>query len=707
MNYFGLTGLINFVTCISLGFFVLLQDKKNLQKISYFILNCSVAVFSLGYFLWQTSTTASSIIYFKVLVVGIILINPAYLFFVFVFLEKIKSQRYPLLIVLVLNLFFITANLKGDLYVNFVEKFNIGLWPNPTLLFSFYLGFWLLQCLYGFYFLFSNFRKENEKRKVQIKYFTIAAIIGFIGGGTNWPIWYGINFPPYANILISVYIAIVAYAIVRHQLMDIEVIIKKTLVFAGLFAVSYGIFAGFAYVGSILFENIVRNRWVAMVPSVFVIVLILRPLELFLRNTTDKYLFQKKYDYRELLRAFTGEVLMVLDLKKLLELTVDKLAEIVKLDSASILLYDENSKHFEPAAITGGKAYFFTLSYEDEIVRHMRASGRHIFAEDMADKDIGTVRFSKKINELRVKLMIPLMHQDDMPGILCLGGKKSDENFTQDDVDILLSLSKTLSIAIINARLFEKLSEAQAQAAQREKMAVIGTLSAGINHEICNPLGIARGQCEMFLLNMADGIYKDKSPDELLEKAQDIMNKVIHETDRATVITRKLSSFAKPAKGETTDDVAVEDELEEVIALVEHEMKMDNIEIRRDIKPGLERIYGDRKQIQEILFNIIRNAGQAIKSGGEITVSARNAGRKVYVDIKDTGEGISKKDLKQIFDPFFTTKEPGKGTGLGLFIVKQIVERNEGRISVESEQGKGTTFSLEFRVAGQDGEVRP
>jgi len=92
-----------------------------------------------------------------------------------------------------------------------------------------------------------------------------------------------------------------------------------------------------------------------------------------------------------------------------------------------------------------------------------------------------------------------------------------------EDIDILQTVSKTLAVAIVNARLFEQLSEAQAQAAQREKMAVIGTLSAGLNHEICNPLGIVRGQCEMFLLNMEEGIYKDKSSEELVEKAREII----------------------------------------------------------------------------------------------------------------------------------------------------------------------------------------
>src|SRR3989344_9541262 len=104
-----------------------------------------------------------------------------------------------------------------------------------------------------------------------------------------------------------------------------------------------------------------------------------------------------------------------------------------------------------------------------------------------------------------------------------------------------MTLARTLGIAIANAQLFDELSKTQAEAAQREKMAVIGTLAAGINHEICNPLGIVRGQCEMFLLNLRDGIYSSKDRDEICQIATDIMNKVIKETDRATGITKKLS----------------------------------------------------------------------------------------------------------------------------------------------------------------------
>ena len=306
------------------------------------------------------------------------------------------------------------------------------------------------------------------------------------------------------------------------------------------------------------------------------------------------------------------------------------------------------------------------------------------------------------IDKLSAELIIPMVLHEEVMGILSMGKKKSDEEYTQDDLDILLPLAKTLAIAISNAKLFVELGKTQAEAAQAEKMAVIGTLSAGINHEICNPLGIARGQCEAFLLNLKDGLYKDKTLEELLTKAKDIMTKVIKETDRATAITKKLSTFAKPAKGEA-ELVNIELELEDVISLVGYELKLEKIEFDKRVDKNLPNILVDRKQFQEVLFNLIRNAGQAIGEKGKITLSARQEKARIFIEIQDTGSGIPEDKIKMLFNPFFTTKDPGKGTGLGLFIVRQVVEKNGGRIYLkETKAGEGTTFALEFPVAAAE-----
>jgi signal transduction histidine kinase len=261
----------------------------------------------------------------------------------------------------------------------------------------------------------------------------------------------------------------------------------------------------------------------------------------------------------------------------------------------------------------------------------------------------------------------------------------------------LTTLSKTEGIAISNARLFEELSKTQAEAAQKEKMAVIGTLAAGINHEICNPLGIVRGQCEMFLLNLRDGYYTTKTPNELQALFADIMEKVIKETDRATAITKKLSSFAKPSKKSEFEEVRIDKELDEVMSLIGHELELENITLEREFASDFKPILADKKQIQEVMFNLIRNSAQAMdKKNGRTKVTGFGENGSVLIKITDNGSGIPPEKLGQIFHPFYTTKAPGKGTGLGLFIVRQIVERNKGEISVESQLGTGTVFTLKF-----------
>jgi two-component system NtrC family sensor kinase len=129
-------------------------------------------------------------------------------------------------------------------------------------------------------------------------------------------------------------------------------------------------------------------------------------------------------------------------------------------------------------------------------------------------------------------------------------------------------------------------------------------------------------------------------------------------------------------------------------------LKFANINVEKRLEEGLPDIQVDRKQFQEVLFNLIRNAAQAINKKGKITIAGRTNDGRVAIDIQDTGSGIPQDKVNKLFGAFFTTKEPGKGTGLGLYIVRKIVEKNNGTIYLkETRVGEGTTFSLEFPAA--------
>ncbi|MQY53170.1 MAG: hypothetical protein GH154_02045, partial [Firmicutes bacterium] len=242
MTLLGFSGLLNTICNISLGTFVLSKNRKGIQNITYFALSFSIALYSFGYFLWQfANNEAYALSWFRILVLGIILINVTYLHFVFAFLGILHRKRKFIIACYAINFIFILLNFSSLLYIRLVPKYGLGFWPIPTNLFHIYLSFWFFQLFYGFNFLLKGYRKASGFKREQIRYFLAAAIVGFLGGATNWPMWYNIHFPPYMNILISVSLGIVAYAIVTYRLMNINVAVTKTAIFTTVYSIFLGI----------------------------------------------------------------------------------------------------------------------------------------------------------------------------------------------------------------------------------------------------------------------------------------------------------------------------------------------------------------------------------------------------------------------------------------------------------------------------------
>ncbi|MFH1878649.1 MAG: ATP-binding protein, partial [Candidatus Omnitrophota bacterium] len=644
----------------------------------------------------------------KVSYLGVTMIPLMYLRFVTIFLH-LENRKLVFFADIIGTIFIMTA-LFTNLIVLRNYSFFWGPYPVAGVLHPVYVFFVVSVFIYCLVMQFSaaygarqkNFSRTDVNR---IRYVFFAFLLGNLGS-IDFLQNYGFEFYPFGAVNIAGFVIIITYAIVKHRLWDIEVIIKRTLVFGGLIAALYAVFILCVYSGALFFDNFLRNIWIAGVPAVFAVILLHRPVENALRGATDRFLFHKKYDYKKLLSAFSSEVLSVVKIEELLKLSSLKLVTIIKLRYAGILLYDSEYNIFKGVLYNGME---FT---EQCIYMPDSAKIRDFFRERANPILIAGGEQNRHPKEIRqimsqttaARLVMPLKYRDSLVGILSLGAKKSDEDFTEDDIGILLPICESLAIAIANAELIKKLTEANARAAQNEKMAVIGLLSAGINHEICNPLGIARGKCESFLSNARDGFYRDEDPEALIRKAENILESVIAETDRAAAITKKLSSFARPATGEVIDNVDINSELDVVLGLLQSGFNMtDRIMIRKEIAPDLPVLSADSKEIQEIFFNLIRNAVQAIQGNGEILIRIWNGQGRLNIEIKDTGMGISRKNREQLFSPFFTTKEPENGTGLGLFVVKQIVEKNNGSIEIISTEGEGTLCRIVFAVhAGKE-----
>lgn len=250
-----------------------------------------------------------------------------------------------------------------------------------------------------------------------------------------------------------------------------------------------------------------------------------------------------------------------------------------------------------------------------------------------------------------------------------------------------------MAYSMIRHRLFD--DEALAQAAHRDKLAVIGTLSTSINHEIRNPLYIIHGMAESFLYNFRG---EERNLAAVKSESVAVLEKTAQQAKRAMEIMSQLSMFAKQQVSDETTETetaSLQECLDNVLPLVRHEMVLDKISFESRLPHDLPLIKANPRQIEEVLFNLIVNACQALKAeGGSIKITALSDGEKVTLIHEDSGPGIPEPQLKKIFEPFYTTKN--EGTGLGLYIVKQLVEKNGGRIKVESELRRGTRFLLEF-----------
>lgn len=243
--------------------------------------------------------------------------------------------------------------------------------------------------------------------------------------------------------------------------------------------------------------------------------------------------------------------------------------------------------------------------------------------------------------------------------------------------------------------------EMAADMVQAAKTAALGLLSAGINHRIRNPLALIKAQAQTFMANVRQGLYQ--SAEQAMADALVIMEKVEEETNRASALIKKLSQFARSDGGfRKTQFTDLMRTLDDVLELIQYEVELNNVEVKKNIRMPLPLIQADRHEFEEILFHLILNACQEMSlSGGALTISAWQRGEKVQIIIEDTGRGIAKDKLDNIFDPFFTTRNLGKGAGLGLYLTKQLIEKNKGHIRIESEENEGTTAILELPIYGE------
>ncbi|MFB3902718.1 MAG: sensor histidine kinase [Acidobacteriota bacterium] len=237
----------------------------------------------------------------------------------------------------------------------------------------------------------------------------------------------------------------------------------------------------------------------------------------------------------------------------------------------------------------------------------------------------------------------------------------------------------------------DQLEVAHRKLIQADRLASLGQLAASVAHEINNPIS---GVLNLSMLMQR--IIKDSGiPPERLPEFRKYLSQVAAETARAGRIVADLLAFSRRSK-----PAAAEADLNRIVdttlSLVDHKLRLINIEIEKDLAPGLPMLVCDAAQIQQVVINLVLNAAESMtgKPKGKVIVRTHRAGEAVVLEVQDNGEGIPRENLSKIFDPFFTTKEEGRGVGLGLAVVYGIVKSHGGEVEVDSTPKVGTVFRV-------------
>lgn len=260
------------------------------------------------------------------------------------------------------------------------------------------------------------------------------------------------------------------------------------------------------------------------------------------------------------------------------------------------------------------------------------------------------------------------------------GGKKLA--FLTEEKNLIKAVARELSLFIKRKAIESDKEKLQIQLQHAERLAFVGELSAGIAHELNEPLARILGFAQLI-----------RKAGNLQEQQNDDVERIIKASLYTREIIKKLMLFSRQMPRQI-NDVSINQVVENILYFIDVRFQSRGITIIKQLDPELSIIQADEVQMSQLLVNLITNAVHAMPQGGEVTVTTRNKGDQVTLTVRDTGTGMTKEIRQKIFEPFFTTKPVGHGTGLGLSVVQGIIDAHRGKIAVTSTPGKGSKFEI-------------
>lgn len=708
ITFWALSGLINCITSAALGLLVYYKNRKNPIHITYGLFCLGIAIWSCFYFYWQMSTeTKSALFWCRALMAGAIFIAPFYLHYICALLNIQSQKRKILIFSYIFSFISFLLNFTPFFVKSVSQKMWFKYWPDPGIVFSPFLAIWGWIVLYGFYLLARSLKKSSGQKRNKLRYILVASAIAWSGGSTNFPLWFNILIPPIGNIFISIYVVIVAYAIIKYRLMDIKVAFTR----AGIFLVVYTLVLGIPFIvlkrtGSGLIATSLAVIFATMGPLIY----------RFLQMKAESVILAKQHRYQKILLQTAVGMVTEHDLKKLSKLIVYILKKAIQINFSAIFIRDKENNLYRLESIHGESdigEYVNSFSAQDPFIVYLKDNHEYFFFEEAPKQIKGSSNILFKS-----KVVIPALIGDELLGFVFLGEKINGQPYTDEDINVFKILSHQIALAIENCIFFEESKDSQQRMFAAEKLASIGGMADGVAHQIKNRLNLfslAGGELKFEIKNfMSKHTALINSSPELVKTFKylnELGASILDNVKRTDGIVRGILDFAKVEKKENFFAVFPFKEtvkLSSHLVILKHEAASLPLTIKID---GEDAIYGVKSQLTEVIYNLLDNAYEAIKERKMknntkelkpfipmIELSLTHTQNNQIIKISDNGIGIKEEDKPKIFAPFFTTKTSYKsGSGIGAYVVKRIIEENHrGKIWFTSNYTEGTSFIIEL-----------
>ncbi len=698
MQFASVPTLFTAILSLALGVFVLRRNKANVN------LTFALWCFLTGY--WQVCWTVlfnvndpgAALTLARLGYSGITFIPIVFFHFVAEFVPNPALKKFLRLFYAVGGIFLLLI-WSSEWYIAGVYRYDWGYYPRAGPLHRVYLVFLGIMVALGLYALFAYRRRvvEQRLRVNQINY-VISSTMIYSLAAVDFLANYGAAYYPVGMVFTNLHAVIIAYAIVKFRLLDIQLAFKRSLVSALiLIALLVPCYVIVVLSQQLAFGAIDYTFSLLLMGLLIAMGFLYPKLRYMGEDVLERGYFNTKADLRETLLRSSREMVSVVDLNELSEHLVRTVNNAVGSEKAMLYLNDDTKGKFGLSSVGGidNPRQFSdpVLARSDPLVQALSICRESVVREELAMAATAWQReAAARMTQLGAEVSVPIVSKEKLAGILNLGYKVSRKIYSTEDLEFLSTLANQAAIAVDNARLYDNLKQSQITLRRADRLSSLGMLTAGLAHEIRNPLVAIRTFTQLLPERYDDAEFR-----------QFFQGLALKEVDRICGLINDLLSFARPSRPKIAEE-NLNEVVDGVARILESQAKDSDVKIARDFSSDLPKAWIDREQLKQVFMNLILNAIQAMRGGGSVVIATRvsaegdgNGPRPcVHVEIRDTGIGIPEENLEHIFDPFFTNKDGG--SGLGLSISHQIIKEHGGRILVHSKIKEGTSFIVSLPV---------